>query len=76
MDIQRKIEAILFATEEPVGIMEISKKSFGKGGGKIFSLLQFMNTIGWLSVNLIISPRSGTNRWFEKIPLRPRSTPT
>ena len=41
-----------------MGQMEISKKSFGKGGGKIFSLLQFMNTIGWLSVNLIISSRA------------------
>ena len=41
-----------------MGQMEISKRSFGSGGGKIFSLLQFMNTIGWLSVNLIISSRA------------------
>ncbi|MHB1440217.1 MAG: purine-cytosine permease family protein [Cuniculiplasma sp.] len=41
-----------------MGQMEISKKSFGSGGGRIFSLLQFLNTIGWLSINLIISSRA------------------
>lgn len=41
-----------------LGQMEISKRSLGTGGGKIFSLLQFMNTVGWLSVNLIISARA------------------
>ncbi len=40
------------------GQMEISKGYFGERGGKAFSVLQFMNTIGWLSVNLIISARA------------------
>ncbi len=37
------------------GQMEVSKDFFGNSGGKAFSLLQFVNTIGWLTVNLIIS---------------------
>jgi NCS1 family nucleobase:cation symporter-1 len=41
-----------------MGQMEISKKSFGSKGGRVFSSLQFLNTIGWLSVNLIISARA------------------
>ncbi len=40
------------------GQMEISKGYFGERGGKAFSVLQFMNTVGWLSVNLIISARA------------------
>ncbi len=37
------------------GQMEVSKDFFGISGGKAFSLLQFVNTVGWLTVNLIIS---------------------
>ena len=37
------------------GQMEVSKDFFGMSGGKAFSLLQFVNTVGWLTVNLIIS---------------------
>ena len=37
------------------GQMEVSKDFFGITGGRIFSVLQFVNTIGWLTVNLIIA---------------------
>ncbi len=40
------------------GQMDISKGIFGTSGGKGFSGLQFLNTIGWLTVNLIISARA------------------
>lgn len=55
------------------GQMEISKGYFGENGGKAFSILQFMNTVGWLSVNLIISARAlefmMTNRGFYSFSL-------
>ena len=40
------------------GQMEVSKDFFGITGGRIFSVLQFVNTIGWLTVNLIIAATS------------------
>lgn len=44
--------------ESGKGQMDISKGIFGESGGRGFSALQFLNTIGWLTVNLIISSRA------------------
>ncbi|MCL4345037.1 MAG: cytosine permease [Candidatus Thermoplasmatota archaeon] len=44
--------------ESGKGQMDISKGIFGESGGRGFSGLQFLNTIGWLTVNLIISARA------------------
>ncbi|MGP6239469.1 purine-cytosine permease family protein [Cuniculiplasma sp. SKW4] len=44
--------------ESGKGQMDISKGIFGDSGGRGFSALQFLNTIGWLTVNLIISSRA------------------
>ena len=44
--------------ESGKGQMDISKGIFGATGGRGFSALQFLNTIGWLTVNLIISSRA------------------
>ena len=38
--------------------MALSKGAYGEKGGKTMSLLQFINTGGWLTVNLIIASQA------------------